>query len=168
MGLAREKTKKNLEEAFSGESQANRKYLAFAKKADEEGIHQVGRLFRAVAEAETIHANSHLRALGMIGSTAENLDAAIAGETYEFTSMYPPFIEDAAMEGDKQAERSFRLANEAEKVHAGLFRKARESLLSAGDVDYYVCSVCGYIAEEEAPDTCPLCGAKKEAFKQVE
>ncbi|HOG14564.1 MAG TPA: rubrerythrin family protein [Synergistales bacterium] len=166
--MARGKTKKNLEEAFCGESQANRKYLAFAKKADDEGNHQVGKLFRAVAEAETIHAHSHMRSLGMIGSTVENLDAAIAGETYEFTSMYPSFIEDAVMEGEKQSERSFHFANEAEKVHANLFRKARENLLSARDVDYFVCSVCGYIAEEEAPDTCPICGAKKEAFKLVE
>lgn len=166
--MTKNKTTKNLEEAFSGESQANRKYLAFAKRADDEGDHQVGRLFRAVAEAETIHANSHLRAMGMIGTTAENLDAAIAGETYEFTSMYPPFIKEAAAEGEKQAERSFRLANEAEKVHAGLFRKARENLPSVESVDYYVCSVCGYIAEKEAPDICPICGAKKEAFKLVE
>jgi len=166
--VPKDKTKKNLKEAFSGEAQANRQYLAFAKKADDEGNHQVGKLFRAVAEAETIHANSHLRAMGMIGSTAENLDAAIASETYEFTSMYPPFIEDAVAEGEKQAERSFRLANEAEKVHAGLFQKARENLPAVESVDYYVCSVCGYIAEKEAPDTCPICGAKKEAFKQVE
>ena len=103
-----------------------------------------------------------------VGATEDNLKSAIAGETYEFTSMYPSFIEDAVMEGEKQSERSFHFANEAEKVHANLFRKARENLLSARDVDYFVCSVGGYIAEEEAPDTCPICGAKKEAFKLVE
>ena len=115
------KTMKNLEAAFSGESQANRKYLAFAKKADEEGFHQAAKLFRAAAEAETIHAHTHLRSMGMIGSTAENLDVAVEGETYEFKSMYPAFIEDARNEGETQAERSFRLANEAEKVHEGYF-----------------------------------------------
>lgn len=161
------KTMKNLEAAFSGESQANRKYLAFAKKADEEGFHQVAKLFRAAAEAETIHAHTHLRSMGMIGSTAENLDVAVAGETYEFKSMYPAFIEDARNEGETQAERSFRLANEAEKVHADLYIKARKTLGSEEPLDYFLCTVCGHIAEREAPDSCPLCGAKKQAYRQV-
>lgn len=166
--MTRGKTMKNLEEAFSGESQANRKYLAFAKKADDEGFHQIARLFRATAEAETIHAHTHMRSMGMIGTTAENLDAAIAGETYEFKSMYPAFIEDAVAEGKKQAERSFRLANEAEKVHAGLYEKTRETLGSGDSFDYFLCTVCGHIAEGGAPDSCPLCGAKKQAYRLVE
>ncbi len=166
--MIREKTMNNLKEAFSGESQANRKYLAFAKKADEEGYHQVAKLFRATAEAETIHAHTHLRSMGMVGSTAENLEAAIEGETYEYKSMYPVFIDEASAEGEKQAERSFRLANEAEKVHAGLYGKAKVSLESGESFDYYLCTVCGHIAEKDAPDSCPLCGAKKQAYRLVE
>jgi len=162
------KTMKNLEAAFSGESQANRKYLAFAKKADEEGFHQAAKLFRAAAEAETIHAHTHMRSMGMIRSTADNLDVAIAGETYEYKSMYPGFIEEAKEEGATQAEKSFRLANEAEKVHAGLYIKARETLGSGETLDYFLCTVCGHIAEREAPESCPLCGAKKQAYRLVE
>ncbi|GAB6280943.1 MAG: rubrerythrin family protein [Thermovirga sp.] len=166
--MANGRTMKNLETAFSGESQANRKYLAFAKKADEEGFHQTAKLFRAAAEAETIHAHAHMRSMGMIKSTAENLDAAIAGETYEFKSMYPSFIEDAKTEGDAQAERSFRLANEAEKVHAELYTKARRTLGAGEKLDYFLCTVCGHIAEGEAPEVCPLCGAKKQAYRPVQ
>ena len=118
------KTQQNLAAAFAGESQANRKYLAFAKQADAEKLPQVAKLFRAAAEAETIHAHSHLRALGGIKSTKENLQVAIAGETEEFTSMYPAMIAEAEAEGAEQALRSFRYANEVEKVHAGLYGKA--------------------------------------------
>lgn len=166
--MANGKTMKNLEAAFSGESQANRKYLAFARKADEEGFRQAAKLFRAAAEAETIHAHTHMRSMGMIRSTAENLDSAIAGETYEFKSMYPGFIEDAKTEGEAQAERSFRLANEAEKVHAELYTKARLTLDACEDVDYFLCTVCGHIAEGEAPESCPLCGAKKQFYRPVQ
>ena len=162
------KTEKNLQEAFSGESQANRKYLAFAKKAEEEGYPQVAKLFRAAAEAETIHAHNHLRELGGIKSTRENLEEAINGESYEFQSMYPKMIEDAKAEGNEGALRSFNFANEVEKVHAELYKKALESLGKNEDVDYYVCQVCGNTVEGEAPDTCPICGAKKEAFKKID
>ncbi|KNZ70923.1 rubrerythrin [Thermincola ferriacetica] len=160
-------TEKNLQAAFAGESQANRKYLAFAKKADEEGYPGVAKLFRAAAEAETIHAHSHLRALEGIKSTAENLQAAIDGETYEFTEMYPGFIKEADAEGAKQAKRSFELANEAEKVHAELYKKALALLEQKADTDYFVCEVCGYIHEGSAPDKCPVCGAPSNKFKNV-
>jgi len=113
------KTEQNLRDAFAGESQANRKYLAFAKKAEKDGYPQAAKLFRAAAEAETVHAHAHLRALGEIGSTLENLKVAVAGETHEFKSMYPDMIEEAKEEGNKTAERSFVFANEVEKVHAG-------------------------------------------------
>jgi rubrerythrin len=166
--MSNEKTMKNLETAFSGESQANRKYLAFAKKADEEGFHQVARLFRAAAEAETIHAHTHLKTMGGIGSTDANLKMAVEGETYEFTSMYPSFIEDAVSEGQKQAERSFRLANEAEKVHAGLFARAAQEPSAGKEFNYYLCTVCGHIAEGAAPSACPLCGASEKAYRIVE
>lgn len=162
------KTGKNLQDAFAGESQANRKYLAFAKKADQEGYPEAAKLFRAAAAAETVHAHAHLRELGGIKSTKENLEAAISGETFEFESMYPQMISDAEEEGNKGALRSFNLANEVEKIHAGLYKKALENLGNNEDTDYYVCDVCGYTAEGDAPDQCPVCRAKKAMFKKVQ
>ncbi|MBN1662432.1 MAG: rubrerythrin family protein [Deltaproteobacteria bacterium] len=158
-----------LKEAFAGESQANRKYLAFAAKADQEGFSQAARLFRAAAEAETVHAHNHLRALKGILSTEENLQDAIAGETHEFKSMYPGMIESAKAEGNKEAERSFHFANEVEKIHARLYEEMAAGLgARTEDYPYYVCPVCGYTAEKEAPETCPVCGAKGKVFKKVE
>ncbi len=162
------KTEQNLREAFAGESQANRKYMAFAKQAEKEGHPQVAKLFRAAGEAETVHAHAHLRALGEIGNTLENLKMAVAGETHEFKEMYPEMIEVAKEEGNKRAERSFVYANEVEKVHAELYQKAIDNLDSLEEVDYYVCSVCGMTVENEPPDTCPVCGAKASAFFKVD
>jgi rubrerythrin len=162
------KTDTNLQEAFAGESQANRKYLAFAKKADAEGYKQVAKLFRAAAEAETVHALNHLKELGGIKSTKENLREAISGETHEFQSMYPQMIADAETEGIKGALRSFNFANEVEKIHAGLYQKAVEQLGNNEDVDYHVCQICGNTVEGEPPDKCPVCGALKKMFKKVE
>ncbi len=162
------KTEQNLMEAFAGESQANRKYLAFAKQADLEGYPQAAKLFRAAAEAETVHAHAHLRALGGIKKTAENLKEAISGETHEFKNMYPGMIESAKAEGNKAAEKSFTYANAVEEVHANLYQKALDSLGKAKAVDYYVCSVCGYTCENEPPDTCPVCGSKAKAFSKVD
>jgi len=161
------KTEQNLKDAFAGESQANRKYLAFAKQAEKEGHKQVAKLFRAAAEAETVHAHSHLKTLGGVKSTADNLKEAIAGETHEFKSMYPAMIEEAKKDGNKAAERSFNYANEVEKVHAALYQKALDNLGKLEDADYYVCSVCGYTCEREAPDKCPVCGAVSKAFFKV-
>ncbi|MDZ7759005.1 MAG: rubrerythrin family protein [Desulfovermiculus sp.] len=161
------KTLDNLMEAFAGESQANRKYLAFAQQADKEGHPQVARLFRAAAEAETVHAHAHLRTAGGINSTIDNLKEAVAGETHEFKSMYPEMIEKAQEEGNKAAERSFTYANEVEKVHADLYQKAMDNIDSLEQTDYYVCSVCGYTCENEAPEKCPVCGAKAQAFFRV-
>lgn len=162
------KTEKNLQHAFAGESQANRKYLAFAKKAEAEGYTQAAKLFRAAAAAETIHAHNHLRELGVVKSTRENLLEAIEGESYEFQQMYPGMIADAAAEGNSKALQSFNYANAVEKVHAALYKKALDSLGKNIDTDYYVCQVCGYTAEGEAPDECPVCKAKKMAFKKAE
>jgi rubrerythrin len=162
------KTEQNLQEAFAGESQANRKYLAFAQKADTEGHAQVARLFRAAAAAETVHAHAHLRTLKGVGSTADNLKEAIAGETHEFKNMYPAMIEDAKAEGEKAALRSFTYANDVEKVHAELYTKALDNLDSMEEVDYWVCNVCGYTCEGEPPDECPVCKAKKKAFFKVD
>lgn len=161
-------TEKNLQDAFAGESQANRKYLAFAKKAETEGYKQIAKLFRATAEAETVHAINHLRALGGIKSTKENLEAAIGGETYEFQNMYPQMIENAKSEGNKKAEITFKYANAVEKIHAELYRKALENLGKNPEVDYYVCQVCGNTFEGEPPDKCPICGSSKKMFKKVE
>jgi len=161
-------TKQNLRHAFAGESQANRKYLAFAKKADDEGYPQVARLFRAVAEAETVHALYHLRVLGAIGTTDENLRAAVSGEHYEFESMYPGFIADAEAEGEKGALRSFSMANDVEKVHARLFEAALEDLAKeVEEGEYYVCPVCGYTQFRSAPDKCPVCGAPASRFTKI-
>jgi len=162
------KTENNLLEAFAGESQANRRYLAFAKQAEKEGYTQVAKLFRAAAEAETVHAHAHLRTLGGVKSTAENLKEAISGETYEFTKMYPAMIEEAKDEGNKAAERNFTYANEVEKIHAALYQKASDNLDTLEEKDYYVCSVCGYTCENEPPEKCPVCGAKISAFLKVE
>ena len=161
------RTEKDLLEAFAGESQANRRYLAFAKQAEKEGYSQVAKLFRAAAEAETVHAHSHLRTLGGINSTADNLKEAISGETHEFKIMYPAMINDAKEEGNKSAERSFTFANEVEKVHANLYQNALDNLGTLEEVDYYVCSVCGYTCEGEPPEKCPVCGAKSSAFFEV-
>lgn len=161
------RTEQNLREAFAGESQANRKYLAFAQQAEKEGYKQVAKLFRAAAEAETVHAHAHLRALKGVKSTAENLKEAISGETHEFKSMYPAMIEAAKEEGNKVAERSFSYANEVEEVHAGLYQKALDHQDQLEDVDYYVCSVCGYTCEGEAPEKCPVCGSAAKAFFKV-
>jgi rubrerythrin len=161
------KTEQNLNDAFAGESQANRKYLAFAQQAEKEGYKQVAKLFRAAAEAETVHAHSHLRTMKGVGSTVDNLKTAVAGETHEFKKMYPEFIEAAKQEGEKAAERSFTYANDVEKIHAGLYQKALNNLGKNENVDYYVCSVCGMTVEKEAPDVCPVCGAAKKAFFKV-
>ena len=161
-------SEQNLKDAFAGESQANRKYLAFAKQADKEGYAQVAKLFRAAAEAETVHAHAHLRTLGGIRSTSENLKEAIAGETHEFKEMYPGMIRAAESEAEKSALRSFTYANEVEKIHAALYQKALDNLENPSDIDcYYVCGVCGYTVENEAPDACPICNTKKQAFSKV-
>lgn len=162
------KTENNLKAAFAGESQANRKYLAFAAKADKEGYPQAAKLFRAAAHAETVHAHAHLNALDGVGTTADNLKEAIGGETYEFESMYPPMISEADAEGHSAALRSFKYANAVEKVHAELYQKALDTIDNQQVADYYVCSVCGHTVEDEAPDTCPVCGSKAKAFTKVD
>jgi rubrerythrin len=162
------KAEKDLKEAFAGESQANRKYTAFAKKADAEGYKQVAKLFRAAADAETVHALNHLRELGGTRSTRENLEVAIAGETFEFQDMYPQMIADAQSEGNKRAEMSFNYANAVEKIHAALYKKALEDLGKNREVDYYVCQVCGNTVEGEPPDKCPICNSPKKMFKRVD
>lgn len=160
-------TTDDLKDAFAGESQANRKYLAFAKKAEEEGYGQVAKLFRAAAEAETVHAHNHLRVLDGIRSTKENIQEAINGETHEFTNMYPAMIENAKKEGNKKAEQSFTFANKVESIHANLYQRALDNLGKNEVVDYYVCQVCGNTVEKEAPDSCAICGAPKDKFKLI-
>ncbi|MCW4047110.1 MAG: rubrerythrin family protein [Candidatus Bathyarchaeota archaeon] len=161
------KTDENLKAAFAGESQANRLYLAFARKAEEEGFTQVAKLFKAAAEAETIHALNHLRITGQIKATADNLSTAVSGETFEFKKMYPEYIDEAKQEGNKQAAWSFDVASKVEQGHAKLYQKAIDALKSKKQlekVDYYVCSVCGNTVEGTPPDKCPICGAPKEKF----
>lgn len=162
------KTQENLMEAFTGESMANRKYLAYAKQAEKEGMPQVAKLFRAAAEAETIHAHAHLRNAGKIGSTLENLKDAISGETYEFTKMYPEMIKDAEAEGKKAVRTYMDFVNTVEEVHAKLYQKALGAQGKIEDVDYYVCSVCGYTHEGPHNDKCPVCHAAATAFYKVD
>ncbi len=163
------KTEDHLREAFAGESQANRTYLAFALAADKEGYPQAAKLFRAAAEAETVHAHNHLRALKAVKSTRENLAEAVTGETHEFKKMYPEMLKDAKAEGDKEAERSFHYANEVEKVHADLYQKLLDGLDTDKETySYYVCPVCGYTSGKQPPDICPVCGARGKSFRQID
>lgn len=160
-------TEKHLQEAFAGESQANRKYLAFAKKADEEGFKAAAKMFRAAAEAETIHALSHLKVMGGIKDTASNLQAGIDGETYEFESMYPDFIKQAEAEGNKQAVVSFKRAMEAERVHAKLYKEILDALSQDQEIELYLCPICGNV-ELKRPDKCSICGVPGEKFVEVQ
>jgi len=162
-------TKTNLKEAFAGESQAFQKYTAFAKKAEQEGFLNVAKLFKTAAEAEKIHAAGHLNALDMIGSTTDNLKAAIEGETYEYTQMYPPMLQKAVEEGHK-AKTMFGFAVKAEEVHANLYKKALEAVQAGKDLavtNIYLCPVCGYIEFDKAPEKCPICGVPAGKFVQV-
>jgi rubrerythrin len=164
-------TTDNLKTAFAGESQANRKYLAFAKKAEAEGFTQVAKLFRAAAEAETVHAHSHLRALGEIKSTAENLQAAAEGEGYEFKSMYPPMVAEAQAEKNQAALTSFQFAMAAEKVHYELYNKALEAVKAGKDMPacrIYLCPVCGNVEIDTVPDQCRICGTSKSRFVEAQ
>ncbi len=159
-------TIENLRTAFAGESQANQKYRAFAKKAEQEGFPNIARLLRTTAEAERVHAEGHLRSLAGVGSTAENLKAAIEGETFEFTSMYPPMLQQAEAEGHR-AKVMFGFAVKAEAVHAELYKKALEAAAQGKDLSvekFYLCPVCGHIEFGAPPATCPICGAKGDRF----
>jgi rubrerythrin len=162
-------TTDNLKAAFAGESQANRRYLAFAKKADEDGFPQVARLFRAAAAAETVHALAHLRVLGEVKSTAENLQAAVNGENYEATTMYPDFLKEAEAAGERKAINTFSNALAVEKVHEALYREALTTLQKSGEeqYDYYVCPVCGFTHKRSAPDRCPVCGTPGSRFEKI-
>jgi rubrerythrin len=166
-----EKTEANLREAFSGESQANRRYLFFAEKADKEGLKQIARLFRAAAEAETVHAFNHFRVMDGVGSTFDNLNAGVIGEHLEFTRMYPPFIEQAKEDQSAAAERSFEWANAVEEIHYNLFQEATKALKekqTLKEEPYYVCPVCGNTVLGKAPDKCPICGTVGKVFKKIE
>ena len=162
------KTEENLKTAFQGESQAYMKYSSFAARAEQEGHHQVARLFRAVAEAEKVHALNHLAVMEDSGETSTNITAAIDGETYEFTQMYPAFIEQAEQEGSNRAASSFKSASAVEKIHNNLYDRALKNLGRNREEDYYVCSVCGNTVAEGIPDRCEVCGAAADKFRYVE
>jgi rubrerythrin len=165
------KTEENIQEAFGGESKANRRYTLFAEKAEKDGYHQAAKLFRAVAEAEMVHVRNHLKVIDAIGMTKDNLLAASLGEQQEFTAMYPVFIETAIIEKNDLAERSFDWANRVEKVHYGYFDAAYKDMKEGkhlADTTYYVCQVCGNTVKDNVPDKCPICGAAAKAFERVE
>ncbi len=164
-------TDANLMAAFAGESQANRKYLAFARKAEAEGFTQIARLFRAVAAAETVHALAHFRVAGHVKDTVGNLKAAVEGEHHEFTSMYPEFIAAAIAEGKKGAQSSFEKANAVEQIHHGLYGDALKAVEAGSDLpaaDIYVCEICGHTVIGDAPDVCPICGARHEKYSRID
>jgi rubrerythrin len=162
------KSMDDLRAAFAGESQANRKYTAFARKADQEGYPQVARLFRAAAAAETVHALSHLNVIGGVMTTKENLEAAIAGENYEVVSMYPEFLKDAEAEAQRGAIRSFKYAMEVEKIHEALYREALANLGKDTETfDYYICPICGYTVGKAAPAKCPVCSTDGSKFERI-
>lgn len=163
-------TLENLHVAFAGESQANRKYLAFALKAEKDGFPQVAKIFRAAADAETIHAQAHLQAMDGVKSTLENLQSAVDGETYEFSAMYPPMLEQALKEGHK-AKTMFAFALKAEKVHADLYREALEAVKSGKDLppgEVYLCPVCGHLEFGKPPANCPICKAPASRYVKVQ
>jgi rubrerythrin len=163
------KTGEDLKAAFAGESQANRRYLAFAKQAEKDGNTMVAKLFRAVAAAETVHAHNHLRAMGGVGTTEENLKAAMAGENYEVNTMYPDFIADAEKEGDKKAGTSFKWAWEVEKEHEQLFKQALAKLgEAAGELEIWVCPVCGHTHIGKPPEKCPICNTVGTRFEKID
>ncbi|MHC4149510.1 MAG: rubrerythrin family protein [Planctomycetota bacterium] len=164
-------TKDDLQNAFAGESQANRRYLAFAKKAEAEGYPQVAKVFRAAAQGETVHAHAHLRAMGGIKSTQENLEAALKGESFEFKQMYPGYIEQARAENNKAALGSFQNAMAVEQVHYSLYNEALKAVQAGQDLTpakVFVCSVCGNTVLNEPPEKCPVCGAPKDKFSEIE
>jgi rubrerythrin/Fe-S-cluster-containing hydrogenase component 2 len=161
--MSENKTLKNLMAAFTGEAEANRKYTAYAKKAEKDGNLNAAKLFRAAADAETIHALKHFEVAGKIGSTADNLKDGINGETYEYKEMYPPFVKQAEAEGNKAAAMSFTFAMKAEEVHAGLYKDALENLDNTEEVFYYLCPVCGKI-EKFQPEKCSICGVPGDKF----
>ena len=165
------KTDENLKEAFAGESQANRKYLLFAGKADEEELPVIAKLFRAAAQAETVHALNHADVMEMAGSTLDNLQDAADGEAAEFREMYPAFISQAEAEGNEEARETFDFANQVEEIHHGFFSRAKETLKAGGDLPQmriFVCRGCGNTVEGEAPEKCPICGAPRSWFDEIE
>jgi len=160
-------TEDNLKSAFAGESQAHMKYMSFADKAAAENFPGVARLFKAASFSEQVHATNHLRTLAGIGKTSENLAGAIAGENFEVAEMYDAYMAVADRQGEKEAKMRFHAANEAEKVHAGLYARAKETVDKGKDAEFpaiQVCSVCGFTIEGDAPDNCPICGAPKQKF----
>lgn len=164
-----EMTKQNLKNAFAGESQAHMKYLIFADVAEKENKPNIARLFRAIAYAEQVHATGHFRVVGGVSNTAENLKTAIGGETFEVEEMYPVYLEDARLQGEKAAEKSAHYALEAEKIHATMYGDALKAAGSNQDIQLksvYICPVCGYTHEGEPDDHCPVCGVKKDMFKK--
>jgi rubrerythrin len=164
----RKMTEENLKNAFAGESQAHMRYLIFADRAEEEGFPNVARLFRAIAYAELVHARNHYSALGMIRGSSENLQVAIDGEKYEVNEMYPAFNAVAILQEEKDAQRSTNWALQAEKVHAGMYERAKQAVDNKEDITLgtiYICEVCGFTVEGEVPNRCPICGAPKDKFR---
>ena len=162
-------TEDNLKAAFAGESQAHMKYKIFSEAAKKEGRPNISRLFEAISYAEQVHATNHLKVLGGVKKTADNLDVAIGGETFEVEEMYPEYLNEAKAQGEKGAERSTHYALEAEKIHAQMYKEAKGAAAKDKDIELgvvYICPICGYTVEGQAPDFCPVCAVKKDVFKK--
>lgn len=163
-----QKTEKNLAYAFAAESKASTRNSTFARKAENEGYSQIARLFRAVSEAESVHARRYLRLMrGKIGSTEENLETAFQNEIKANVEEYPKLIKDAAQEGNERVLKAFSQSRDVESRHAELYKKALNDMVADRETEFYVCQICGYIDEDKAPDKCPICGAIQEKFKLV-
>lgn len=165
----RKMTEDSLKAAFAGESQAHMRYLIFAEVAEKEGRPNLARLFRAIADAEKVHATNHLNALSLVKESSSNLQVGIDGENYEIEEMYPAYNAIAELQNESGAKRSIHYALEAEKIHSALYQKAKQSVDSGKDIeigDIYICQVCGHTVDGSAPDRCPICGATKDKFKK--
>lgn len=165
----RKMTEQNLTAAFVGESQAHMRYLIYAQVAEKERLPNVARLFRAIAHAEQVHASNHYRELGQVGSVSQNLQIGIDGETYEVDDMYPSYRTVAELQGERGALRTTEWALQAEKVHAGMYLRAKQAVDGGHDFtlgDVYICDECGYTLEGKPPERCPLCGAPRERFRK--
>ena len=162
-------TEDNLKSAFAGESQAHMRYLIFAKRAEAEGFPNIARMFRAISYAEQVHATNHYNALGMIQGSSDNLQVGIDGETYEINDMYPAFYAVAQLQEERGAMQTFNFALQAEKIHASMYQKAKQTVETRKDIQLgmmHICEVCGHTVEGEAPDRCPVCGASKDKFRK--
>ena len=166
--MSETRTEENLALAFAAEAKACLRLLGYAEKADDEDLPAMAKLFRAISLAERVHAVKHLHLLKIIEDTQTNLEKSFERETSVSGNAYPEMIRIASEEGDKRAAMSFSQARDAEESHAQLYKAALEAMMEDKEHSYFVCSICGYVAEDEAPEVCPVCNAKRDKFLKSE